>query len=193
MTSREQRELRTPVRHAPSAVGCGRELTTSSPPPRPRRRRVHRAWIDDRRGRVLCLHARCGSRGQRPAGGTRTRRDRRVRQRDLVGAACGRPPHVGWHLRVRSCRTRAMVGVYSRLGLCDRQDGELRRNGAHLRGLCRATRMGAPGRHGGRRRARGGELVRRDSHGTTHARGRGRRAARACRCGGCGQCRARLP
>ena len=138
------------------------------PPPRPGRRRVHRARLDDRRGCVRRLLPRGAGRGLRTARRARRRRPRRVLQRDRIRAACRGVPHLRWHVCVRPRAPRPVVGLPRRLELHRGQDRELRRDGHHVRGVRGAGRLGEARGGDCGARARRCERARGDAHGAAH-------------------------
>ena len=140
----------------------------SRPPARARRRRVHRARLDDRRGGVRGVRSGRARRGHRPARGSRGGGGRGLLQRDLVGAARRDVPLCRRHLPVRPRGPGRLVGLPRRLGLHGRQDGELRGDGVDLRGVRRARGLAAGGRGGGRRGAGARQLRRRDQDRSAH-------------------------
>ena len=75
--------------------------------------------------------------GQRAADRPRDRRGRRVLQRGRVGAARRAVPDLRRHVRLRPRAARRVVGLPGRLGVRDRQDRVVRRDGADLRVVCR--------------------------------------------------------
>ena len=92
-------------------------------PARARRRGLHRARVDDRRGRVRGVRpggARGRHRAARRPGG---RRRGRLLQRDGVGAARRGVPPRRRHLPLRPRGARRLVGLPRRLGVHGRQDG----------------------------------------------------------------------
>ena len=77
--------------------------------------------------------------------GLRDRRCRRVLQCGRVGAARGAVPDLGRHVRLRPRAPRRVVGVPGRVGIRRRQDGVVRGDGDHVRGVRRSRARSGDG------------------------------------------------
>ena len=124
-------------------VASSRDSARACTTARHARRGDHRAGLDARRRgvrRLLPRRQRCG-RGS--ADRARHSRVRGVLQCHSVGSI-GRPiSDLGRNIHLRSGTTGAVVGLSGRLGIRCREDRQLRGDGAHLRRLRRAARLGA--------------------------------------------------
>ena len=168
----------------PHGVGCERDrrpalASWTRPPSGPRRRRRDRSRRDDRRRRLRGLGTRGPGGGHWPSRRPRDRSVRRLRQRELIRATRGAISRVGRSLPVRARAPRRLARLPRGVVVRDRQDGQLRRDGAHGRRIPGADRVAETRRRRRGRRPRDREPARRDPHGAGRRRARRGGAHRA--------------